>query len=148
MCSVGQSIEALPFIQLNFKKSLLASVEFAKRVGKMKGFICLASEPYIAYDSALVGGNNLNEMTSKMQKVTDKLTRWGRTCGLKFNASKTVAVLFTRKKALPQSTLRVDGSVIPFSPSITYLGVELDRKLNWKIHIQSKIDKAKGICSN
>ena len=50
MCSVGQPTEALPFIQLNFKKSLLASVEFAKRVSKTKDFICFASEPYIAYD--------------------------------------------------------------------------------------------------
>ena len=41
---------SLEFIQLNFKKSLLASVEFNKKITGLEKFICLATEPYIAFD--------------------------------------------------------------------------------------------------
>ena len=34
---------------------------------------------------------------------------------------------------------------VPFSNSAIYLGVTLDRKLNWQEHIQAKIDKAQKL---
>ena len=40
----------ISFIQQNFKKSFLASVELNKRLENAEQFICLASEPYIAFD--------------------------------------------------------------------------------------------------
>ena len=38
------------FVQLNFKKSLQASIEFIKRTRKTQNFVCLASEPYISFE--------------------------------------------------------------------------------------------------
>ena len=70
-------------------------------------------------------------MTKAMQRVTDKLTEWERTCGLTFNASKTIAVLFTRKRKVPLSMLKIDGHTVPYSDYVAYLGVELDCKLHW-----------------
>ena len=35
--------------------------------------------------------------------------------------------------------------MVPFSPQVRYLGVELDCKLHWKIHIESKIVSAKRL---
>ena len=47
---------------------------------------------------ALIGGTNLHQMMSRIQKVITKLEEWGLTCGLSFNPTKTVVVIFTKKK--------------------------------------------------
>ena len=82
-------------------------------------------------------------MTRKMQAVISRLTNWGSTCGLSFNATKTVSVLFTRKRKLPPSDLVIGDCTIPFSENVTYLGVKLDRKLHWREHMSDKVDKGK-----
>ena len=71
------------------------------------------------------------------------LVLWGNKCGLKFNASKTVAVLFTRKQKPTNYHLSFEGVRLPYSPQVRYLGVDLDSKLHWKIHINGKINAAK-----
>ena len=38
------------FVQLNFKKSLQASIQFVKRTRKVQNFVCLATEPYISFE--------------------------------------------------------------------------------------------------
>ena len=49
-CMSKQNAHEYKFLQLNFKKSLQASVEFIKKTGKTKNFVCLATEPYISFD--------------------------------------------------------------------------------------------------
>ena len=46
----NQNHHEYKFLQLNFKKSLQASVEFIKKTRKIKNFVCLATEPYISFD--------------------------------------------------------------------------------------------------
>ena len=46
---------------------------------------------------ALIGGTNLHQMMSRIQKVITILEEWSLTCGLSFNSSKTVVVIFTKK---------------------------------------------------
>ena len=48
--------------------------------------------------SALIGGDYPANMIESMQAMLDELVTWGNTCGLRFNAQKTVAVMFTRTK--------------------------------------------------
>ena len=47
----------------------------------------------------LIGGTNLHQMMNRIQKVITKLEEWGLTCGLSFNLSKTVVVIFTKKES-------------------------------------------------
>ena len=93
--------------------------------------------------SALIGGSNTTQMVRTMQKMLDELTAWGRTCGLRFNPEKSVAVYFTRKKKLPSVQLKIDGKEIPYSYDVKYLGVTLDSKLHWTKHINDKITQTK-----
>ena len=46
----------------------------------------------------MVCGTNLYQMMSRLQKVVNELEAWGDTAGLKFNASKTETIIFTRKQ--------------------------------------------------
>ena len=75
--------------------------------------------------------------------MLEKLVDWGRGCGLRFNAEKTVAVLFTRKRKLPTKFINFEGKLIPYSNEVRYLGVDLDSKLHWKVHVNGKIKMAK-----
>ena len=79
--------------------------------------------------------------------MLDRLTAWGKTCGLKFNPEKSVAVLFTRRRKQPTKSLIIDGKPIAFQQEVKYLGVTLDSKLHWTPHINEKINKAKRFIS-
>ena len=73
----------------------------------------------------------------------DLLVEWGRTCGLRFNPEKTVAVVFSRSRREFTELVSVDGVPIPYSDTVRYLGVTLDRKLSWRPHLDDRIKRAK-----
>ena len=95
--------------------------------------------------SALLGGTHIDNMIEAMQAMLDGLVAWGRTCGLQFNAQKTVAVIFTRSTRVFERRVRMDGELIPYSDTVVYLGITLDKELKWRHHILLKIDKAKNL---
>ena len=98
-----------------------------------------------ADDGALmIVGKNPHLMMRHMQRAVQSALDWGEECELHFSPAKTVVVLFTRKykPVIPQE-LNMGGVSIPFSDSVRYLGVTLDRKLFWKSHLDAKIKVAK-----
>ena len=141
---------------------------FSNGIGLPQGGVCSAKFWLIAFDfaikiinmlkiegngyaddcSALYGGPRLDHALSRLQKMLDTLTSWGRRCGLRFNPEKSVAVLFTRRHKTPPKALKIDGKEIPYQNEVKYLGVTLDAKLHWKKHVQNKIDKTKKFLSN
>ena len=95
--------------------------------------------------SALIGGTHPHNMVEKMQSMLERLVAWGNSCGLRFNAQKTVAIMFTRATREFNKLVRMDGQLIPYSDTVVYLGVTLDKELKWRPHIHSKIKKAKSL---
>ena len=95
--------------------------------------------------SALIGGTHPHNMIDKMQAMLGRLVAWGNSCNLRFNAQKTVVVMFTRSHRSFPRQLRMDGQLIPYSDSVVYLGVTLDTELKWKAHVDSKITKTKRL---
>ena len=83
------------------------------------------------------------------QPKINQAVEWGAKNGLSFSVDKTTAVFFSRQKKfhshiLPKlKKLTINGVEIKPSPSMTYLGVILDQKLNWSLHIDNKVAKAK-----
>ena len=53
----------------------------------------------------LAGGPRVDHLISRVQPVLDKLVDWGKLCNLKFNASKTISIVFSRKKTRFSATL-------------------------------------------
>ena len=45
----------------------------------------------------MIGGDNTHEMYKSMQRMLNRLYHWGEEKNLKFNPTKTVAVLFSKK---------------------------------------------------
>ena len=95
--------------------------------------------------SALIGGDHPCNMIEKMQAMLDRLVAWGRSCNLTFNPQKTVVVMFTRATRDFPRRVRMDGQLIPYSDTVVYLGVTLDRELKWAPHVDNKIKKVKGL---
>ena len=93
--------------------------------------------------SAIAGGARLDHLVGRMERMLKKLAAWGKTCGLSFNADKTVAVLFTRKKKDPGIRVRFEGKLLEYAETVRYLGVTLDSKLHWKEHVLQKVKAAK-----
>ena len=148
-------------IEINGEKITLTT-----SVGFPQGGVCSAKFWVIAYDEAvyilnehgifgqvfaddsvgLKGGKNLHHSMSRLQKSVTKLEEWGTDRGLKFNASKTVVVIFTKsrlKSSQLPNKLKVGGIDVDFSDTAKYLGVTLDSKLNWGIHFNNQLTKCK-----
>ena len=95
--------------------------------------------------AALIGGTHPYNMIEKMQTMLEKLVRWGASCGLRFNSQKTVVVMFSRSTKVCPKLVRMDGDLIPYSDTVVYLGVTMDKELRWNHHIQLKIKKVRQL---
>ena len=79
-----------------------------------------------------------------IQKAINSVTLWAHSNGFKFNVSKTIAVCFSRRrsKEVP-TTLTMNGTILPYSDQVKFLGLIFDRKLTWSQHINFLKDKVK-----
>ena len=99
-------------------------------------------------DDLLAGieGNNPEQLVAELQTVLNNIVAWGNNCGLKFSPTKSTAILFHRKQKKPIVTpLKLNQTNIPYSTITKYLGMTIDRKLNWTSHIKQKSKMAKSL---
>jgi len=63
--------------------------------------------------------------------------------GFKLSADKTVAILFTRSKAVRSDDVKlsIKGKVIKVEETVTFLGVTFDKNMTWNPYIQNIIDR-------
>lgn len=81
---------------------------------------------------------------TKLQCALDRLTSFFYKWKIKVNDDKTQAVFFTRKRNFrfyPSNHLTINGTSIPWSDNLKYLGVYLDKKLIYDLHIARQIQK-------
>ena len=69
------------------------------------------------------------------------LSDWFKANKLTLNLSKTVAMHFSHKKETNTEPLTVSDNKIQFIDSTTFLGVWLDKNLNWQTHINKLTNK-------
>jgi len=92
--------------------------------------------------AVVVSGKFLSTIVDIMKVALKTVEDWCKEEELTVNASKSDAVLFTRKRGLIVEGLRLFGSEINVSRSVRYLGVILDSKLTWNEHVDTKVQKA------
>ena len=96
--------------------------------------------------SLILNGLDPTALVDQAQKLINAAVKWGSANNLKFNASKTEAIFFTKKLKTPNfKQLHVNGEAVKYSKGCKYLGIYLDSKLNWNTHLQQKITRCKKL---
>ena len=91
-----------------------------------------------ADDTAIMAvGGDVEEATDKLQRAANVINKWTRQWLIKFNADKSVQVNFINKRC-PHIPIIMNGKPIPHSQTAKYLGMTLDAKLRWKVHVKKK----------
>ena len=102
--------------------------------------------PTVAYAddvAILISGQFPSVMRELMQTALDQIVNWAGENGLRINPSKTELVLFTGRRVVPQFPLpHIGNTQLNLSPQVKYLGLTLDRKLNWRTTVEERIKKA------
>ena len=128
------------------------TVTYSTGMGFPQGGVCSAKLWLVAFDpaieiinkygiegngfaddcSALIGGSNMDKAINKMQLMLDELTEMGDSCSLKFNPTKTVALIFSRKQVTSLNNLSINGDKIAYSEnavSYTHLTLPTNREV-------------------
>ncbi len=97
-----------------------------------------------ADDGALwIRGRNLSYLEKKMQKAIDIVESWTNQWGFRLSVAKTQVICFSKKKKTPEVKLKLYEQILEQVSIIRYLGVWMDSKLTFGIHIQKVINKCK-----
>jgi hypothetical protein len=75
--------------------------------------------------------------TSKLQSYLHQLEHWLQKWRISANESKSTQVTFTLRRE-DCSPVYLKGRPIPQNDTVEYLGVHLDRRLTWRMHIHAK----------
>jgi hypothetical protein len=80
---------------------------------------------------------DVEEATQKLQHAAESINNWTKQWLTKLNTDKLKHVNFTNKRCryLP---VTMNGKIIPSSQTAKYLGMTLDAKLRWKVHVKTK----------
>ena len=88
---------------------------------------------------------SLDDARADMQSVIDEVGSWCAQHNLSLSSAKSSLVLFTwKRKNVSITPLTISGHTdpIPFTSDVKYLGVILNRKLNWGSQVKASVSKA------
>jgi hypothetical protein len=91
-----------------------------------------------ADDTAIMAvEGDVKEATNKLQRAADEISNWTSQWLIKLNADKSIHVNFTNQRC-HHIPIIMNGETIPHSQTVKYLGMTLDAKLCWKVHVKKK----------
>ncbi len=93
----------------------------------------------------MIYGHTIQNTETKCNECLRKIKEWGGKHGLSFNPNKTAAMLITNKLKFRDPVLTMDGTQLQLVNNFRYLGVILDRKLNFTAHIENVCGKAERL---
>ncbi|KAJ8940625.1 hypothetical protein NQ318_004549 [Aromia moschata] len=82
-------------------------------------------------------GRDHEEAAEKLQIAINKIITWTKTWRIKLNENKSIHVDFT-KKGKQHLLIRINDTQIPYADSAKYLGMILDARLRWRVHVKKK----------
>lgn len=89
-------------------------------------------------------GNNLLNLSLKIQRQINALNDWYKWNKLKINVLKCKIIIFGSKRNLkkaPKLVFTMNGVVIEECTEVKYLGLTFDSSLSWKNHIVNKLNE-------
>lgn len=100
-----------------------------------------------ADDTSIYAGHVVpRKIVKNLQLALNEITEWMNKWKLQLNVAKTEAVFFTEsKKKYKIPNLEINKTQVQWSKEAKYLGLWLDKELNFKKHFQETKRKANGI---
>ena len=92
--------------------------------------------------AVVIRGKFGHTVSDQMQNALNLVMDWCKSENLNANPTKTVLVPFTKKRILNLIPISLSGTVLALSDQVKYLGVMLDKMLNWASHINMIKGKA------
>ena len=122
--------------------------ELIKIIKVMEGIIVVA----YADDLCLMAfGPDKDECIRTLQNAVDAVMTWAGTHLLALSPTKSETILFTKRRSYPTiidtaAKIKINGVSLNYERgSVRYLGIWLDRNLNWADHLKIKTRKVKGL---
>ena len=107
------------------------------------------NKPVIYADdtSVLLTAKNEDELKNKMISALDYMTEWFLANGLALNIEKTNIMKFTSNNLWDETfQITQNNKLIKETNNTNFLGLELDKNLNWKTHIKKILPKLSSSC--
>ncbi len=99
-----------------------------------------------ADDGAIwVRGRDPIGVIHKIKEAIKKVEQWSHNWGFKLSSSKSCHMLFTRKKGIDKQNLKLYGHNMETVDCFKYLGMWLDQKGTWKVHMEKVESKCKKV---
>ena len=106
---------------------------------------------FITYadDTTLCGAQTSHNDAKITEQELNKVTEWLKINKLLLNVKKTKAIVFhTPQKKVIVPILRINGTIVEFVDNFVFLGIQINKHLNWNHHktdVANKIVKTVGI---
>ncbi|RYC80080.1 hypothetical protein BFJ63_vAg17035 [Fusarium oxysporum f. sp. narcissi] len=99
-----------------------------------------------ADDTAILSiGDTVDETTAMASGAIDEMVRWGATNGVSFDSKKTEVMHFSRSKLRTAPAVRHGDIEKHPEPALRWLGIWLDSRLSFRIHVEKWATKAQAV---
>lgn len=99
-----------------------------------------------ADDTAILTQNHdLMEARNQLQVTVDEISNWFYKWKIFLNCNKCEAKIFSLRRTHIVPEIQINNTNVAWNPddeAIKYLGLYLDKKLSWKLHINKKLNEA------
>lgn len=92
--------------------------------------------------AVLIRGKFDSTVSERTQLALNITMSWCSSVGLDVNPQKSTLVIFTNRRKVDWHNPVLNGSTLPLSKEVKYLGVLFDHKLNWNSHLNYISSKA------
>ena len=86
-------------------------------------------------------GTDISQLNDMVQENLNRVYAWCSKWGFRVSESKSTAVLFTRKRNVPDISLKFDNKVIPLKSEFKYIGLFFQTNGTYSKHTSYMIDK-------
>ena len=90
---------------------------------------------YVDDFTIFVSAATITHSTRIIQIAINNLEQWTKTKGMRFSIEKTVAIKFEKRKKGEEPQLTLHDSRVQVRESTCYLGLIIDKRLNWVDHV-------------
>ena len=90
-------------------------------------------------------GSNMMEVETALQRDADLLIEWAKKEDMQINADKTKLMVVGHQ--VHNAVVKVNGKILENVDSFKYLGVMLDKELNFAAQVDYAVSKGKTACA-